>query len=185
MHTRLNTLAFITLLGLGGINSPAQAEQQCRLQLSESTLDLGRFNRDQPVQVKGTNLLSLDKRVLNLFATCGANSVMGLAFKGQSGEEKGYRFAKNGVFVLKVINAQLDGKPVRLRPHNAEEIATSELLIQPGQELLPYVGTFPVSGEHLTVQVEIETRIDSAGTRVSADEDWEGSGQFEVRMFAP
>jgi hypothetical protein len=183
-HAKLSVWALITLLGLA-ISNPAQAEQQCQLQLSESALDLGRFNRDQPVPVKGSNLLSLGKRTLNLSATCGANSIMALAFKGQQDHEQGYRFANNGVFVVKVIDAQLDGKPVRLRPLDPTEATASELFVQSGQALSPYVGASPAIGEYLTVQVEIEARIDRAGTRVSADEEWEGSGQFEVRMVNP
>ncbi|WP_421535050.1 hypothetical protein [Pseudomonas marginalis] len=184
-HASPSTLAFITLLGVGVINNGAQAEQQCQLQLSESTLDLGRFNRDQPVPIKGSNLLSVGKRTLNLSATCGADSVMALTFKGAQGREQGYRFANNGVFIVKVIGAQLDGKPVRLRPLDAAQTTASELFVQPGQELSPYVGTTPATGEYLNVQVEIEARIDRAGMRVSADEEWEGSGQFEVRMVNP
>lgn len=184
-HAKLSVLALIPLLGLGVISHPAQAEQQCQLQLSESTLDLGRFNRDQPIAVNASNLLSLGKRTLNLSATCGASSVMALAFNGQQGHEQGYRFANNGVLIVKVIDAQLDGKLVRLRPLGTTETTASELFLQSGQALSPYMGATAVAGEYLNVQVEIEARIDRAGTRVSADEEWEGSGQFEVHPVTP
>ncbi|QZC93112.1 hypothetical protein K2E96_19050 [Pseudomonas sp. ERGC3:05] len=135
-HAKLSVLALIALLGLA-ISNPAQAEQQCQLQLSESALDLGRFNRDQPVPVKGSNLLSLGKRTLNLSATCGANSIMALAFKGQQDHEQGYRFANNGVFVVKVIDAQLDGKPVRLRPSIPQKPPRRNCLFSLGRSYPP------------------------------------------------
>ena len=110
---------------------------------------------------------------------------MALAFNGQQGHEQGYRFANNGVLIVKVIDAQLDGKLVRLRPLGTTETTASELFLQSGQALSPYMGATAVAGEYLNVQVEIEARIDRAGTRVSADEEWEGSGQFEVHPVTP
>lgn len=68
---------------------------------------------------------------------------MALVFKGQRSHEQGYRFADKSVFIVKVIDAQLDSKSVRLRPLDALQATVSELFVQSGQELSPYVGTPP------------------------------------------
>lgn len=181
----LRALAILAVLGLGVVKNPTHAQPQCQLQLNETTIDLGSFSRDQPTQIPGMSLLSLGKRTINLTASCGTNSVIALSFRALQGSEVGYRFAKNGIFTLKIIDAQLDGKPVRLRTLDTTTSTPNQPFLRPGDKLAPYSGPVLASGEHLSLQIEIETMIDREGTRVSADEELEGMGRFEVRAIQP
>jgi hypothetical protein len=179
----MRALAIIVLLGAGVVKNSALAEQHCQLQLSEPNIDHGEFVRERPTQAQhSTGLMPVGKRTVYLSAICAVDSVIGLSFNGEKSSELGYRFAKGGQFTLKVIEARLDDKPVRLRPLNRADAATSGRLIRPGGQLVAYEGPQLAAGKHLSVQIEVDTMIDIAGTRVSQDEEWEGSGHFELHL---
>lgn len=172
--------AILLLTGFYGLAYPAFADDRCQLQLSEAVIDYGAYTRTQPTPAqRNSSLMHVGKRTLSLSATCSANTVIALTFKGERSNEQGYRFSKNGLFTLKVTDAQLDGRSVSLRTPDAAQ-AQNGALIRPGEAVVPYAGTNVTAGRQLTVQIEVETLIDLAGTRVNADEEWEGSGHFEI-----
>ncbi|PIF78761.1 hypothetical protein CLU95_5959 [Variovorax sp. 54] len=175
-------IALAALSTLAGTRVHALASAHCDAQLSESLVDYGRMTRAQLQERQPDPArASLGKRRVTLTAVCAERTAMELSFQGAAADDTGFRFATNDRFTLRMLDAQLDGKPVRLAAPqvDATGLAPSPVL-RPGDRMSPVDGAGLAQGQRLTVQLEIEPFVGAAATRVAGESRWEGAGRFEV-----
>lgn len=175
-------IALAALSTMAGTRVHAQASERCDAQLGESLVDYGRMTRAQLQERQPDPArTSLGKRRVTLTAVCTERTAMVVSFQGAAADDTGFRFANNDRFTLKILDAQLDGKPVRLAAAQADTtgVAPSSFL-RPGDRMSPVDGAGLAQGQRLTVQLEIEPFVGAAATRVAAETRWEGAGRFEV-----
>lgn len=175
-------IAFAALSTTAGTRVHAQASERCDVQLGESLVDYGRMTRAQLLERQPDAVrTSLGKRGVTLTAVCAERTAMALSFQGEPADDTGFRFARNDRFTLQILDAQLDGKPVRLAAPQADAtgFAPSSSL-RPGDRMSPVDGAGLAQGQRLTVQLEIEPFVGAAATRVAAESRWEGAGRFDV-----
>ncbi|WP_447744016.1 hypothetical protein [Variovorax boronicumulans] len=179
---RMGATFGMALVALAAMPAHAQASARCDAQLSESLVDYGRMTRAlllerQPDPARA----SLGKRLVTLTAVCAERTAMALSFQGAAADDTGFRFAGNDRFTLGIVQAQLDGKPVRLAGSHADATNSApSSLLRPGDRMSPMDGAGLAQGQRLTVQLEIEPFVGAAATRVGAESTWEGAGRFEV-----
>ncbi|WP_341892364.1 hypothetical protein [Variovorax sp. YR752] len=185
MTTTIRGTALAALATLGVLAATpvhAQASARCDAQLSESLVDYGRTTRAQLMERQPDPArASLGKRRVTLTAVCVERTAMTLSFQGAAADDTGFRFARNDRFTLRILDAQLDGKPVRLAASqvDATGVAPSPVL-RPGDRMSAIDGAGLAQGQRLTVQLEIEPFVGAAATRVAGESTWEGAGRFEV-----
>lgn len=75
----------------------------------------------------------MGKQTFSLFSTCGPEKIIGMAFNATRRDEHSFKFAQNGLFTLKIIDAQLDGRTVQMRSHNRMTTSTEADLIRPDE----------------------------------------------------
>ena len=156
--------------------------EDCVLSVAQPVVDMGDNYRAQ-MEPAGEGLL-VGKRLIALSISCQGNTGMGLSFAGEPVDERGYRFARSGLFTLKVVRAQLDGQSVQLvnraSPESGQQTGT---LFRPGMTLVPYAQGQVVRGQQLNVQFELASYVTEQDTLVSQKELWEGRGQFVLDEF--
>ncbi len=158
-------------------------DESCVVNISQPTVDYGRTTREQLFENSpNSNQALLGKRSLTLTSVCDAKVQQVLTFQGEAADESRFRFGQQGTFSLRVINAQLDGKPVRMVASGAASNAANgtSTLLRLGNGLIPFDGPAAAAGERLTVQVEVETYVDADATRARSEESWEGGGSFNI-----
>ena len=175
-------IALAALSTMTGTRVHAQASERCDAQLSESLVDYGRMTRGQLLERQPDSArASLGTRRVTLTAVCAERTAMVLSFQGATADDTAFRFAANDRFTLKVLDAQLDGKPVRLAAAQADATGfAASASLRPGDRMSPVDGAGLAQGQRLTVQLEIEPFVGAAATRVAAESRWEGAGRFEV-----
>ena len=174
----------LALLGAALISTAAQAEDDCTMQFSQQKLDYGSFTRSELQTSKtSSGLLSMGKRTFSLSSTCGAGALIGVTFNANSHDENGYRFAQNGLFTLKIIDAQLDGRTVQMRPSARIASGAESGLLRPGDYLVPHDGQTPALGERLNLQIEAHALLTEDDVYVSSNETKEGNGEFVVKAM--
>lgn len=179
---RMGAMFGMALAALAATPAHAQASARCDAQLSESLVDYGRLTRAQLLERQPDPArASLGKRLVALTAVCAERTAMALSFQGAAADDTGFRFAANDRFTLRIVQAQLDGKPVRLAASHADATGSApSSLLRPGDRLSPMDGAGLAQGQRLTVQLEIEPFVRAAATRVAVESTWEGAGRFEV-----
>jgi hypothetical protein len=128
-------------------------------------------------------MLPLGRRELTLTAICREASPMGLRFDGRPANARSYRFAQSGMFDISVSKAMVDGKAVTLaRGDDGERasVRTSTASIVPDQTVFAMSGGQRVLGKTFVVQVEFDTYIDEAATKLRDVARWQGEGDFSL-----
>ncbi len=171
---------------LTGWSSAVLASQDdgCVVQISQPLIDYGRKTAAELLdsQARMGNVL-FGKQTITVSALCESETVLALSFNGSAADENSYRFAPRGSFTLKVLSAQLDGKPVRLQSAGAAGNDSNEQRLRPGVSLVPQDGPRAAKGQRLTLQVEVETHIEVQAAKARSEDVWQGSGQFSVESF--
>lgn len=156
----------------------------CQLISTDTTIDYGRFSpHDLPPPPPGATALPLGKRTLTLHATCDTSQRMTLFFHGNAVADNTFRFGdtrdadKKGQLVVRLVRAQLDGKPTAMGLTRATAIPPEAFA--PSLELAPGFGaTVNGAGRQLSVQVELEAFVPRTAMRPRHDETWQSDGQF-------
>lgn len=165
--------------------SGTASADECALTVSQPVLDFGQTQRTQLMQGarEGQRLL-VGTRVISLNLSCAANTGVALGFTGERATDQGYRFAQDGFFTLKVLSAQLDGKPVHLMVRDGEGgMQDSDNQLRPGVSLTPGYQNQIARGSKFSAQVEVSTYVDMRDTRVRSQSQWNGGGQFSIDTF--
>ncbi len=172
----LGLLLYLLLVGL--MPSAAYASQ-CRVSLSQPTVDYGVIRRAELLgEQSGHPQFSLGHRTLRLTVDCADETPMAIRFTGVPAGTRGFRFGRDGHFILNLQQAQVDGRDVELRSlYRPDESAKGRLL--PGVVLCTQAGGAPVSGRRLTALVSIDTYLPASGLAVSNETSLEGRGSVE------
>lgn len=163
----------------------AAPNDNCQMQISHPVVDYGQITRAELLERQITpSAFSLGKQTLTLSATCRQPTLMTFYFRGSAGEANKYSFGNSGNFTLTMSMAQLDGKRVRLGHvltpgQQPERIADSGTLV-PGVGIVPVFDERAVRGTSFSVQIEIDTQIFAASSRIADKTVWRSSGSFEL-----
>lgn len=177
---------FPKALALLGLCLPLIANsEECALSINQPLVDYGHSQRAQLLEgTREGNRLLVGTRVITLNFSCATNTAMALSFNGEAAGEQGYRFAQGGMFTLKVLSAQIDGKSVRLMTRTAgDAVQGSDNQLRPGVSLMPMDRSQAARGTKLSAQVEVTTYVDVRDTEARSQEQWEGGGQFSVETL--
>lgn len=181
----VSSLRAISVLALGVCLPLAASAEDCILSVSQPVVDFGQTQRAQLMEGtrEGKRLL-VGTRVVSLILSCSASAAVALSFNGERAGDQGYRFAQDGIFTLRVLSAQLDGKPVSLMVRDGEGAAKdSDNLLRPGVSLVPGLQSMIARGTTFSAQVEVKTYVDERDTQARSREQWDGGGHFAVDTF--
>lgn len=173
------TAALMVFIGLAG---NAQAEDECRLDLSESRLDFGLMNRAIPQTPAPERLLG--ERRLSLTLNCPQPGNMSLFYRGLASGTERLRFTEGGSYRLQVRDGVLDGRAVELGllagSGQAPGVIGSTLNWRAEHGIVPMQGGQPVNGRSFSVQIEVSAWAREEATRVRDAVTWETSGLFDA-----
>jgi hypothetical protein len=178
------------MLGVTGLPAIAQSEG-CQLILSNPSLEFGRINlyeakaNDSAYRQAGAGPISIGKQLHTLQVICSEPTRFALRFRAAADDSNlGYRMGKRGVMLLKLTRAQADGHPVLLTVNPAPVVSASnpvnEAALLPNQSAQVVFNDQISSVTNLSVQVEIEGKMDVQTHRLKSDRDFSAEGFFEV-----
>ena len=178
--------ALLTAAALLGI-APAAAHAdagQCRLSVSEPTVDFGRsiVARHGEAEADG-NGPKLGSRESRLLATCDGDSRMSIVFRAADAGRDALAFGNYGVYTVTVVSARLDGQAVDVgKAASAGEIPLLSQ-VQPtlsnGDVVVPMRGSEIPAGQTL----ELALRLDAfmrPGVSLSDEAELDDAGYFEL-----
>lgn len=161
----------------------AQAEN-CRIQLSETTVDYGNLTR-AAIMGKTTSApnVSLGDRQMALNVLCQSATKIGLIVNGAAAQDN-FKFGDSGQFTVLLSDALLDGKPVNLRSSQADGKQAAEpgatLAVTPGARVAPLIAGQHVPGKNLSLLVGINAKVTDDATKVRGETTWQGNVAFKV-----
>jgi type 1 fimbria pilin len=168
----------LVLLGIGH----AQAQDECRLDLSESRLDFGLMNRAIPLAPTPERLLG--ERRLGLTLNCSQPADMSLFYRGLAAGAERLRFTEQGSYRLQVREAVLDGRAVELgliaSSGQAPGALGSSLNWRAEHGIVPMQNGQPLKGRHFSVQVDVSAWAEEGAARVRDAVTWEASGWVDA-----
>ncbi len=175
---RVGVLLFLLLL-VTTMAGKARADT-CRISLSQPRIDYGVIRMTD--SVGGS---ALGTRSLHLNVVCTDPSAMALRFNGVPADGQGFRFGRQGRFILNLKHAQVDGQAVEWGiAHVPGEPPTGRLA--PGHVLLAQATGMRVVGRRLTAQVDVDVDLPPGAHAVRSETQLEGLGSFElVSLAAP
>ncbi|RSB24209.1 fimbrial protein [Enterobacter cloacae] len=170
--TDANASAPIASLDLESIQIPTlPLDAHCNLSVSNPVVDYGVMSRWQLEDI-GTGSLSPGTRSLKLSVVCPYSRTIILRVEGESSEQGGLRYGERGITRLRLQDAQLDNKAVKLRTVTPTSVITESgeytLALNVGQQLAPVIQGRLAEGKVLTAQLEIQPVMAESETRVSS-----------------
>ncbi|MDR8047988.1 hypothetical protein [Burkholderia cenocepacia] len=157
----------------------------CDMQLSNGEVGYGMLHRGELEGDARADILPLGKRELTLTIACREPTSFRLQFDSEPAGASEFRFGQHGHFIVGLSQATLDGKPVQLAQR--VDITEGRAPVSPSARLVPNGSVdvvdqlAPVTGKVFSAQVEVETYIDAASTRVRDHQSLEGRGSFRLR----
>lgn len=144
------------------------SEQQCGLFISRPVIDYGSMSRGQ-LRLLPYGTFSPGRQALRLSVTCPSSRLIKLEVTGQRGVEGRLRYGVHGFVRLRLLDIQLDGKPVVLQPLTPAGIATTDAdrrpFLLPGEQRVPVRQGEQIEGKNLTARLEIEPVMAAADLR--------------------
>lgn len=170
------------LLFFVSLAANVQAEEECRLDLSESRLDFGLMNRAITFTPAPERLLG--ERRLSLTLNCPQPKDMSLFYRGLAAGPERLRFTEGGSYRLQVSDGVLDGRAVELGllagSGQAPGAIGSTLNWRADHGIVPMQGGQPLNGRSFSVQIEVSAWAREEATRVHDAITWETSGVFDA-----
>lgn len=158
------------------LTAPGAWAENCRLSLSQPSVDYGAIGREVLVERAHRSLAT---RSLHLNVVCAEPATMALRFISVAADGQGFRFGHQGRFRLSLKHAQMDGHAIGwVTTHVPGESASGQLL--PGQTLMARLSGMPMVGRRLTAQVDIDTELPYDALDVRSETRLEGQGSFEL-----
>lgn len=168
------------LLLLAGA-AQAQAQDECRLDLSESRLDFGLMNR--AIAATGAERL-LGERRLSLTLNCPQPSDMSLFYRAQADGVERLRFTGGGSYRVHVRDAVLDGRAVEVGllagPGQPPGRVGTNLNWRADHGIAPMHNGQPATGRSFSVQLEVSAWAREEAVRVRDAVTWEASGRVDA-----
>lgn len=139
----------------------------CQLMINNSQVDYGQTTRGQMLQQgQGQERLSFGKRMITVNVLCQQATPIALWVRGSGGEQ--FSFGSQGQVTIRAKNVRLDSGPVMVMTDNVQP--AHELMLKPGDRLQPVTSVgLPLTGKSMTLQLEIDTNIANAATRVNQE----------------
>jgi hypothetical protein len=168
-------------LVLSGIGT-AQAQDDCRLDLSASSLDFGLMNR-AITQPPGPERL-LGERRLSVSLNCPQPADMSLFYRGLALGAERLRFTEQGSYQLQVREGVLDGRAVELGlmagNGQAPSASGSSLNWRADHGIVPMQNGQPANGRSFSVQVVVNAWAEEGAARVRDAVTWQASGWVDA-----
>lgn len=156
--------------------------QECQLNVSEARLDFGLMHRGGPAPTMPE--LQLGERRLSLTLSCPQPTDLSLFYRGVAAGIERLRFTERGSYSLRVEDAVLDGRAVELGlvpgPGTVPVTRGQSLLWQPDHGVVPLRDGLPVTGESLSLSLEVKAFAQSDATQVRDATTWETSGLIDA-----
>jgi hypothetical protein len=172
------------VLGAAAIAQVGHAEEttRCRLLSGEPQIDYDTVTKGMlSPSTRVPSALSFGKRATALSAVCDVPSHIALTFRGQPGAADAFRFGDQGVLTIQAVQAQLDGRPVRLRKLTAGGTAagTDGLTIAPGDTVM-VAGAADVRGKQLLLQLSVEAALPTSAATPVTEQELNGTTTIEL-----
>ncbi|MFP0195011.1 fimbrial protein [Pseudomonas sp. PHC1] len=120
----------------------------------------------------GGNQLTFGKRTLILSVACPYSQKIRLALRGDRAADGNLRFGNQGIMLVRIHDAQLDGQSVQVVSTSSEgtinDSPSDSKLILPGQIFTPSTNGHSMNGKTFTVRVDVEPLLPEKEARVSA-----------------
>ncbi|WP_213878244.1 fimbrial protein [Pseudomonas sp. dw_358] len=177
----------LLLLGLT-LESAARAatmtlpvDVRCTVSFGNDQVDYGTVSRWQLQDAQtGPHEVTFGKRTLMLSVICPYSQTIRLRLYGERNASGDLRYGDRGRLILRLSDAQLDGKNVQLvssRPDGVVEGSTHDSLwLQPGQVFAP-----GIDGKALTARIEIEPILPETEARVGSLRSSESRFRIELK----
>lgn len=166
------------------LHSGAAFAADCDIRLSGAEVDYGRMTRAELQVTRSAGPVSIGKRQIALNVVCRQAQPFELQFDGLAASAEAYRFGKSGYFTLNLRQALVDGQPALIAQtarNGAPPGAVSDNLRLPPQASAAVVrDNRPLAGKTLTLQIEVETFVDDATTRVRDLTSLDGRGVLRL-----
>ena len=181
----------------GASIKPVQAQAGCQLILNNPSVDFGNINlydaqkNDLNYQhaaiadvdaAKGT---SVGKQLRTLHVSCSTPTKFALRFRAAADTSNhGYAMGKRGVLLLTLTRAQADGKPTQLTVNPAPVMSpinpASTVVLRPNQSAQAVINNQITAVSNLTVQVEVQGKMDVRTQRLRSNRVFTAEGFFEI-----
>lgn len=162
----------------------------CQLILNNPTIEFGKINlydaeKSDSSYQRGDGGASIGKQLRTLHVTCSVPTKFALRFRAAADVNNlGYMVGKRGVMLLNLTRAQADGKVALLTANPAPVVVASNPLdivpLAPTQVVQAVVNGKIGAITSLTVQVEIEGKMDVRTQRLKSNLDFSAEGFFEL-----
>lgn len=158
------------------------AQDECRLDLSESHLDFGLMNRAAGPASAPERLLG--ERRLSLTLNCPQPSDMSLFYRALAAGSERLRFTEDGSYRVQVHDGVLDGRAVELGllagQGQAPGVVASSLNWRADHGIAPMHNGQPATGSSFSVQLEVSAWANAAATHVRDAVTWETEGLVDA-----
>ncbi|PRA28933.1 hypothetical protein CQZ99_07310 [Pseudomonas poae] len=167
-----------------GLVATAQAQDECQLNLSESTLDFGLMNR--LAQRDSATERLLGERRLSVTLTCPHPQDMSLFYNALAASAGRLQFTEHGSYDMRASDGVLDGRAVELGLlpafGQAPTSSANALSWRPGQGIAAVENGQVLTGKQLSLQLAVSAWADSAATQARDAVTWEVTGLFVTRQ---
>src|SRR3546814_260878 len=165
--------------------SGAASATDCTMSLSSAQIDYGSLSR---AELKTTlRPVSLGKRQLVLIVTCRQPQPFSLQFDAEPAGGSGYKFSRGGYYTVDIKQASVDGVPAlpsaSVRANQSVTAGSDHARLVPHESVSVLGQNGRLAGKALRVQIEIETYVDDATTRVRDVTLLEGMGKLRLVSF--
>lgn len=164
------------------LSTSAWGNDECRLNLSESTLDFGLMNRAVALTPAPERLLG--ERRISLTLNCPQVQDLSLFYRAMAAGAQRYRFTERGTYRLQVSEAVVDGYAVQLgllAGNGQPPVASgTQLVWRPEHGIVPLRDGAAMSGRSLSLQIDASAWADEAAARVNDAVTWDSGGVFDA-----
>lgn len=162
--------------------SAVQAQDECRLDLSESRLDFGLMNRAVAPTLAAERLLG--ERQLSLTLNCPQPQDMSLFYRALASGTERLRFTEGGSYQLQVHDGVLDGRAVELGllagQGQAPSLVGAHLSWRADHGVVPMIDGQPATGRSFSVRLQVRAWAREEAVRVRDAVTWETSGLVDA-----
>jgi hypothetical protein len=159
------------------------AQLQCTAVFGDSRVDLGEIRRPNAAQFQEP--LRIPVRTETLTVTCPRDAIMTVAFSGRDAAEE-FVFGKGGHLQVRISEALLDGRQVRMRRMSVAETSAVPVLsldtVKPGDAVQPIVLGAPASGSMLQLRLELAAVVQPAQWRINDLHELEAALRVQVSV---
>lgn len=160
------------------MNTATAFASDCDLRLSDNEVDYGTLYRGELSDPARNGLIPLGKRQLRLTVNCQTPTQMAIRFSATPAEMGGFRFANKGKLQIALSNAQLDARSVLLADQDNLANAGPNAILAADRSVAAVAQGQIATGKTFSVQVDVDTYIDDAATKVGDNTTLDSYGTF-------